>query len=250
VFGHVIIHHLTIYNAVFALIQLVIGLLILYRPTVKAGLVASIPWSILVWWFGEGFGGLWGGAMPVMGYPGAVLIYAMIALLVWPRESEPEPDSGSASVAAGGLLGATGARVMWAAFWLIAARFTLLGANRSPSGLGSAVSGMAAGEPQVIKDYDNHIATGLLNGHGTEISILLALLFAFVGLAVFIPRLVRPAVITAVVLGALIWVVEDFGAVFTSQGTDPNSGLLLIILAACYWPLARRSVTTKSGTVV
>lgn len=239
VFGHVVIHHLTLYNALFALIQLVIGLLILYRPTVKAGLAASIPWSILVWWFGEGFGGLWGGSMPIMGYPGAVVIYALIALLVWPREAEPEAVTGSESVATGGLLGATGARLLWAGFWLLGARFTLLSANRSPTAIGSMVSGMAAGEPQVIKDYDHHIATGVLNGHGTEISILLALLFAFVGVAVFIPKLVRPAVIVAVALGALIWLVEDFGAIFTSQGTDPNSGLLIIILAACYWPIAR-----------
>ena len=238
VFGHVVIHHFSFYNALFATIQLAIGLLILYRPTVKAGLAVSIPWSLAVWWFGEAFGGLWGGATPIMGYPGAVLIYTLVALLVWPPESEPR--AGSDSVATGGLLGSTGAKAVWAIFWLGAARFMLLSANRSPSALGSAVSSVADGEPQWIKDIDSHLATGLLNHHGTEFSIVLALLFAMTGVAIFVPRLIRPAVVTAVLLGACIWVVEDFGAIFTSQGTDPNSGLLLILLALCYWPIRER----------
>lgn len=237
VFGHVVIHHFTLYNALFATIQLLIGLAILYRPTVKWGLAASIPWSILVWWFGEAFGGLWGGAMPVMGYPGAVLLYAVIALLVWPRDTE-RSDLG-ASVATGGLLGSTGARVTWAVLWVGSARFMLLSGNRSPSALGSAVSAMSPGEPRWIKSVDSNVANGVLAHHGTEWSIALAILFAFVGVAVFFPSLVRVAVVTAVVLGLAIWVVEDFGTIFTSQGTDPNSGILLVILALCYWPLRR-----------
>jgi hypothetical protein len=237
VFGNIVIHHFTFYNALFATIQVVIGLLILYRPTVRLGLTVSIPWSIAVWWFGEAFGGLWGGAMPVMGYPGAVMIYAMVALLVWPRDSEPEIRSEADSVSTGGLLGATGARLLWAFFWLACARFTLLAENRSPGALAAAVAGMGDGEPQWIKDIDTTIARDLLNHRGTEWSILLAVLFSFTGIAIFFPRLVRAAVITAVALGACIWIVEDFGAIFTSQGTDPNSGLLIVLFALCYWPL-------------
>jgi hypothetical protein len=42
-------------------------------------------------------------------------------------------------------------------------------------------------------------------------------------------------------------VAEDFGGIFTGDGTDPNSGLLLVLLAAVYWPLTavgRRSSQT------
>src|ERR1700757_5117820 len=39
-------------------------------------------------------------------------------------------------------------------------------------------------------------------------------------------------------VGAVIWLAEDFGAIFTGQGTDPNSGLLLIVAAAAFWPFA------------
>jgi hypothetical protein len=45
-------------------------------------------------------------------------------------------------------------------------------------------------------------------------------------------------VLIAAIVGAVIWLAEDFGEIFTGQGTDPNSGLLLIIAAAAFWPFA------------
>ena len=36
----------------------------------------------------------------------------------------------------------------------------------------------------------------------------------------------------------MIWVAEDFGGVLTGTGTDVNSGPLLALLAAAYWPLS------------
>ena len=77
-------HHLPL-NTVFATIQLLLGLGIAYRPTVRLALAASIGWSLAVWWFGEGLGGvLSGGASPVSGGPGAVILYALLAVLLWP----------------------------------------------------------------------------------------------------------------------------------------------------------------------
>jgi len=235
----VAVHHLTLYNAIWATIQLVIGLLILYRPTVKIGLAASIPWALLVWWFGEGFGGLWGGATPVMGYPGAVTIYALIALLLWPRDEKR--DEAADSVATAGLLGSSGARLVWTLFWLGAARSQLLTANRSPTALGSMVTSMRTGEPQWIKDIDTNLGNNVLNHHGTQFSLAIAILFVFAALSIYIPKVFRSAVVMTTVLALFIWVVENFGTIFTSEGTDPNSGPLLVLLAVCYWPLRRRS---------
>ena len=47
-------HHLALLNAVFATIQVALGLGIAWRPTVKAALAASVAWSLAVWWLGEG----------------------------------------------------------------------------------------------------------------------------------------------------------------------------------------------------
>ncbi|HEX4396899.1 MAG TPA: hypothetical protein VH136_04645, partial [Trebonia sp.] len=67
-------HQLVLLNTVVATIQLLLGLGIAYRPTVRVALAASIAWSLGVWWFGEGLGGvLSGGASPVNGAPGAVI---------------------------------------------------------------------------------------------------------------------------------------------------------------------------------
>jgi hypothetical protein len=39
----------------------------------------------------------------------------------------------------------------------------------------------------------------------------------------------------------VIWVaVQNFGGILAGGATDPNSGLLVIILALTYWPLTSR----------
>ena len=46
--------HLALLNTVFATIRLLLGLgIALHRPTVQLALVASVAWSVAVWWFGE-----------------------------------------------------------------------------------------------------------------------------------------------------------------------------------------------------
>jgi hypothetical protein len=42
-------HHLVLLNTVFATIQLLLGLGIAFRPTVRAALAASVAWSLGVW---------------------------------------------------------------------------------------------------------------------------------------------------------------------------------------------------------
>ena len=81
-------------NAAFATGQLLLGLGIAWRPTVKAALAASVAWSLAVWWLGEGLGGvLNGGASPVNGAPGAVILYALLAVLLWPVASRVADDA-------------------------------------------------------------------------------------------------------------------------------------------------------------
>jgi hypothetical protein len=59
--------------------------------------------------------------------------------------------------------------------------------------------------------------------------------FTAVAAGVLVPGLTRPALIVAAVV---IWVTgEQFGAIFSGQATDPNTGPLLILIAAAFWPL-------------
>jgi hypothetical protein len=44
--------------------------------------------------------------------------------------------------------------------------------------------------------------------------------------------------VLAMVVFAAIWVaVQNFGGILAGGATDPNSGLLVILLALVYWPL-------------
>ena len=60
---------------------------IAWRPPVRVALAASIAWSLGVWWFGEGLGMvLTGDTSPVDGAPGAVIFYALLAVLLSPAD--------------------------------------------------------------------------------------------------------------------------------------------------------------------
>jgi Cu+-exporting ATPase len=79
-----ITHHLVVLNAVFAAIQVALGLGIAWRPTVRLALAASVLWSLAVWFLGEGLGGVLAGTASLTdGAPGAVIL------------SSPPPEPGS-----------------------------------------------------------------------------------------------------------------------------------------------------------
>ncbi len=102
---HALEHHGLLLNAACATVQTLIGLGLLFRRTVKPALVASIGWAIGVWWFGEGFGELLTGtASPLTGAPGAVILYALVGVLVWPSgvRQAGEPAAGSEPGRSGG----------------------------------------------------------------------------------------------------------------------------------------------------
>src|SRR5581483_5259914 len=107
---------------------IVIAFSIAYRRTVKAGLAISIVWSLGVWWIGEGLGGVLNGtADPTTGAPGAVILYAMAAVLLWPKERYKSPPSFVAARAVGEPI----AKVLWAVLWGTLAYFAVIGPNRS-----------------------------------------------------------------------------------------------------------------------
>lgn len=236
----VMARHIAACNATFATIQLLIAAGLLYRPTAKAALAASIPWAIGVWWIGEGLSGiLTGNASPVTGAPGAVILYAFLALLAWPAHPAHPAQAGPARPArpeaTPGPPGRTLHLALWAVLWGGLAGFALQPANRSPNEISAMLSRMEPGEPGWIKATDGFLAD-VLRQHGTVASIIIAALCGLTATAIASGRLARAAVVLAAILGALFWVTEDFGAIFTGQGTDPNSGLLLIVLAAAFWP--------------
>ena len=83
-------------NAAFAALQIALGLALAWRPAVRLALAGSVIWGLAVWWLGEGLGGLLTGtASPVNGAPGAALLYAITAVLLWPPRTEGSTPPGT-----------------------------------------------------------------------------------------------------------------------------------------------------------
>jgi hypothetical protein len=231
-------HHLALVNTIFATIQLLLGLGIALRPTVRIALAASIAWAIGVWWFGEGLGGILdGGASPLNGAPGAVIIYALIAVLLWPVDRDV-----SARFVAARAVGAHVARALWLVLWLSLAYFALTPANRAPQAVSGMIAGMDSGEPGWLSAIERGSAS-LVANQGLAASVVLAVALAVIAVGVYLPRpFARATLVLAIVVALVIWVVaEGLGGILAGGGTDPNSGLLLVLLALAYWPLRAES---------
>ena len=245
--ARLIAHHSVLINTIFATVQLLLAVGIACRPTLRIALAASIAWAIGVWWFGEGLGMvLTPAASPVNGAPGAVIIYALLAVLLWPSDRHAATAPFTAARAVGVQL----ARLAWLVLWASLAYFALMPGNRASQGLSGMIGGMASGEPGWLAALDNHAAS-LLAHQGLAASIVLAIALLVIAVGVYLPApAARATVVLAIVVAALIWVFgEAFGAILTGGGTDPNSGPLLILLALAYWPLSRVAAAPPPAAV-
>jgi hypothetical protein len=237
--SHMMLHHIAAFNAVFASIQLLIAAGLFVRRTVKPALALSIVWAVFVWWFGESLGGILTGSTPLAGVPGAVLLYALIAVLLWPTARTPSGRLTSAATASP--VGATAAGLAWLVLWGSFAGYLLLPANRAPDAISAPLS-HTDGQPGWTTAIMNNLSRAA-DHRGLPISIVLAILCVGAASASLARSLLRPALVLAIALGLLFWIAEGFGGIFTGHGTDPNSGLLLIVLAACFWPRRTRNKT-------
>ena len=244
--------HIAFWNAIFATIQVLIGVGLLVRRTVKPALAVSFGWVVAVWWFAEAFGQMFNGSATIVsGAPGAVLLYGIIGVLVWPTGETRE-----VSASASGPFGDLGGRVAWAAVWMIDAVLQFLPANHAKGALSSSVTAAVSGEPSLLASISNH-AGNAIHGSGPTVAILLGITEVIIGLGVF-GRRPNIALMTGAALALVIWVVgQDLGGILTGQGTDPNTGPLYILLAfTCYqWPskvaerVSERRVRIAEGTV-
>jgi hypothetical protein len=240
-------HHLVLINTIFATIQLLLGLGIAFRPTVRLALAASVAWSIGVWWFGEGLGGILnGGASPLNGAPGAAIIYALIAVLLWPADRDV-----SAPFVAARAVGAHVARALWLVFWLSQAYFALTPANRAPQAVNGMIASMNSGNPGWLAAIERGGAS-LTANQGLATSIVLAAALALIAFGVYLPQpFAKAALVLAIVVALVIWVVaQAFGGILAGGATDPNSGPLLALLALAYWPSRAASAGTEAAPVL
>jgi hypothetical protein len=244
--SQLMLQHIALYNALFATTQLLIGCGMLFRRTLRLALAGSIAWAAAVWWFGESLGGIFTGASPLAGFPGAVVLYALIAVLLWPAGQKPDGQApgrkpaSPASPATSGPLRARWANALWLVLWGSFAYFLLLPDNRAPDAMAEIFS-TTDGQPAWIVSLMNGMSS-LAGQRGTEISAVLAVACGLVAVGVLVRPAIKPALVLSILLALFFWIAEGAGGIFTGQGTDPNTGLLLILLAVCYWPRRGASV--------
>ncbi|MGA2520922.1 MAG: SCO family protein [Acidimicrobiales bacterium] len=225
-------------------IQLGLGAFLLLAPRGRwscfAG-VTSLSWGLVVWVFGEGFGGVFGhGPSWLFGTPGAALLYCVAgALVALPESAWTGPRLGRI------MARCTGAFLLGMALleaW--PGRGSWQGSSpRAPTGtLTTMVRQMAqTSQPgplaTLLRAFGRFDAA-----HGFAVNLVVVVVLAGTGVAFCVAdrRVLLPATVAVVVLCAADWVlVQDLGF-FGGVGTDPNSMVPTIVLVtAAYLAFAR-----------
>jgi cytochrome oxidase Cu insertion factor (SCO1/SenC/PrrC family) len=218
-------------------IQVGIGMWLIFGvrgwPSRLAGLV-SAGWGLIVWVFGEAFGGIFGAGLTVLfGAPGAVLIYVVAGLLValpervWLTSRTGRWLLGGMGVFLAGmaLLQAWPGRGFWQGT-----------ADGKPSALADMIQTMAGTQQPhalsvLVSGFGNFTAA-----HGFAVNLFAVIAIAALGAGFCASalrddsRLALITVIAATVFCLADWVlVEDLGFL-GGLGTDPNSMIPLILL--------------------
>ncbi len=229
-------------------IQLGIGVWLLVAPRGRwsrvAGL-ASIGWGLVVWVFGEAFGGIFAPGLTWMfGAPGAVLFYCIGGLLVaLPEHAFSSPRLGRIIVRAGGIF-LLGMAVLQA--W--PGRGYWQGRNGN---LSAMVQQMAqTPQPHVFSSWLGSFGS-FVQAHGWGVNLFVVIALAGIGALLLSGRreLIRGGLVAFVVLSLADWVlVEDLGFL-GGVGTDPNSMIpMALVLVSGYLAMAHLPVPLPAGT--
>ncbi|MGH3200639.1 MAG: SCO family protein [Streptosporangiaceae bacterium] len=214
-------------------IQVGIGLWLIVAargPWSRLAGLASVAWGLVVWVFGESFGGIFApGLSWLTGAPGAVLIYVTAgALIALPEGAWRSPKLGRLLLGGIGLF-FIGMAVLQAwpgrGFW---------------QGIAGGQAGTLAGMVQSMSSTPQpHSLSALLSSFGSfaasngfAVNLFVVIVLAAMG-AIFLtgqPRLVRYAVWFGIAFCLADWVlVQDLGFL-GGLGTDPNSMIPWILL--------------------
>jgi hypothetical protein len=237
--------HLLEVNLLIAIVQILLGLGFLFLPDrwIRDLVIASFVWAFIVWYGGEGMSMLLTGTSSILsGAPGAVLLYPLLGLAVYPRKKSKEGSKDAAAKTGDdGLLSRKVLRWVLAGFWVFAALLQLQPNWWQPGQISQAIGAMVGqgGLNTVLVDpVLNQLSKVTAN---LEIPLNIALIVIFlalgIGLAVANDKYLRPFLIASIVVILVFWYfTQAFGMILTGMATDFNSGLLLVVMALAVWP--------------
>lgn len=210
-------------------IQLGLGVWLMVAPRgrwSRLGGAATVAWGLLVWVFGESFGGIFGpGLTWLFGAPGAVLFYCAAGVLIaLPERAFSTARLGRIVISLSGVF-LIGMAVLQAwpgrGYW---------------QGRGGTLTGMVrimaqTSQPSFLSSWLSSFAS-FVSAHGWAVNLFAVVSLAAVG-GLFLSgrrRLVLGGLIGLSVLCLADWVlVEDLG-LLGGLGTDPNSMLPMALL--------------------
>jgi cytochrome oxidase Cu insertion factor (SCO1/SenC/PrrC family) len=236
-------------------IQVGIGIWLLAAPRgdwSRLGGLTSVGWGLIVWIFGESFGGIFApGLSWLFGAPGAALFYCVAgALIALPETVWHRPRLGRVILRCMGLFFVAMAVLQaWPGrgFWHGQGR-----PGRRPGTLTGMVRQMAGTpQPNVLSSWV--AAFGRFDAaHGWAVNLFTVVLLAAIGTA-FLSARPRPtgvAVVAGVVASLVVWVfVQDLGFM-GGVGTDPNSMVPMALVFVSGYLALTRLPEVRGATVV
>lgn len=218
--------HPVLYNAIASVIQLFLGIgliLDLNRRSTMLVLVLSAAWAFAVWVFGEGFGGIFNaGSSFLSGLPGSALIYffisvfVLVSILGWRIEKLIPP--------------------LMASIFIISFAFEVLPASDFWSGYSLSripYNLIFLYQPRFLAESFIYFTDSFI-----KYDFYWNILFSACFLLAAIFWIVRPYIASIVSIPVIFfawWVGQDFG-IISGYGTDPNTGLPLLMI--CFSLLA------------
>jgi hypothetical protein len=207
----------------------------------RAGLLLSIGWGLIVWYFGEGLGGLFMDSPTYLaGAPGSALLYVLLASALLLPESvwtAPRPR----------LL--RGLQVGVGALWGIGGLLQLAPLYWSPLGLASVLQNVAMMPlPFGLGALDAQLVASMANAPVLWNAALSALLLG-PAVALLVGRGGKALCVFAGGWLLIVWVVfQGCGMVFSRMSTDPNTPLLWALLLLPVWFAARRRPAARPAS--
>jgi hypothetical protein len=225
-------HHMVSAASAVVWLQAGLGIWLLVGIWSRLAGLASVSWGLVVWVFGESFGGIFTRELAwLTGAPGAVLIYVVAGILIaLPSRVWRAPRFGQLTLVGLGEFLAVMAGLQarpGSGFW----QGTSYG---QPGSLASMVQSMSrTPQPRFLSGWLSAFAAfDEAHGFAVNLFVVAALTVAAAAFLSGRPRPARLALTGLAVLCLADWVlVQDLG-VLGGVGTDPNSMIPFILLAA------------------
>lgn len=202
--------------------------------------VASVAWGLVVWIFGEAFGGIFApGLSWLFGAPGSAFLYVIAGLLIaMPQRLWSEKRLGRRM-----LVGAGSFFLIMAVLQAWPGRGFWQGVNDSSDG---SLSSMLR---QMVSTPQPHLLDSLVSSflrfdlaHGWAVNLFVVIALAVIGTLLCTSRLIliRIGLVSAILLCLVDWVlVQDLG-IFGGTGTDPNTmPPMILLIVVGYMAFAR-----------